>query len=40
MQALIVCALAAMHSGIYHCPGCPAITKMCKITKREREVKK
>lgn len=36
MQALIVCALTAMHSGIY-CPDCPAVTKMCKLLKgRER----
>lgn len=36
MQALIVCALAAMHSGVY-CLDCPTITKMCKLLKgRER----
>lgn len=36
MQALIVCALAAMHSGIYY-PDCSAVIKMCKLLKgRER----
>lgn len=42
MQALIVCALTAMHSGIY-CPDCPPpprCNQNVQITKREREVKK
>lgn len=38
MQALIVCALAAMHSGIY-CSDCPTVTKMCKLLKGKGRLK-
>lgn len=39
MQALIVCALAAKHSGIY-CPDCLTVTKMCKLLRERGKVKK
>lgn len=39
MQALLACAPAAMHSGIY-CPGCPTGTKMCKFLWGIGEVKR